>query len=898
MAHKHSVNDSDLHFVIDPITRAIINQTENKTKLMQFDHNSERFTFEIDRLVEDHDMATSTKAEVHFINIDAKTKEQSKGVYTVGDLHLDPDNTDKVLFSWLLSQNATKYAGTLTFIVRFICLDEDNEVVYAWNSDKFTGISISEGILNDAGEILTPYVDILAAWEKRLIALEQGLGGAGDGSIVSGKDGGYYTPVISQPDRNTVEIGYIGSEVGMPVIKSKSITLPAGQDGAPGNDGGPGKDGTSPIVSFVEVTGGYRMTIVDAAGSKSFVVENGLSAYQIAVEYGYEGTEEEWAAMLDLALSSGEGENSFMLNNGTNKTLGDNSVAFGSNNHAGSKAYTIVRVDAENRRYYLDSLAGFVDVFDEATANGETLYYSVRVDFIRIKYGAITGYGTDEIGTPYVECEPFFDSKQPLDPERDYFQVFRHPELGSKNIGSCAVVSGESNIANEYADVGGYNSTAGKFGFARGKTNDVGYACAAFGESQQILGLKNLGAGHNNYIDPSVEGAAALGRNNTIRKRGYAIGGGLLINKDGLLNKFVAGKYNKPKNNTILELGNGSDDNSRKNAFEVLDDGTVNANGNPLLRRTPNPSCNGIYVEMRPDPNTNQPRGYRLYNLTQGVEANAIPERSAAGHLAVPQNPTADSHATSKKYVDAKSKENKDYTDTMGGNLQNSIGETLDTAKEYTDAKVNEIKGQFDANKYVERQEQTATGYKAYVELGSKDANGNVVATTELKVISGQGTANALAQYNSNGRLADGKNITFDKYAETELPNKRAISNFVDSKCDEVKELVAGLPFKSANITCNPYTETSVTYSVCDIYESGLYFINVTGKWGADSVNITVPCYISLVEGENGYHFIKSFNNDDKPFAIELINHADHCSVRVRKLVDAPDTFNLTLKIL
>lgn len=889
MSHSHLIYDTDNHFTIDPVTRKITSEASAKTSIMQYDHNSERFTFEMPRRIEGHDMAVSTKAEIHFINIDVKTKEQSKGIYPVADLHVDPEDPEKVLCSWLLSQTATKYAGSLTFIVRFVCLDDENIVIYAWNTDKYTSISVSEGILNDTGELLTPYVDILAAWEKRLIAVEQGAGGSGGSSDVevSGRLGGYYTPVISQTDENTIEFGYVGSEVGMPIISSKTVTLPSGRDGNPGTDGAPGVDGISPLVSIIEVTGGYRMTIIDEAGSKSFVVANGLSAYQIAVEHGYEGTEEEWAEIFNLALTYGEGENAVKLNNGTNQALGDNSVALGENNSAGSKAYTIVRVDAENKRYYLDSLAGFVEVFDESVANVEPLYYSVRVDFIRTKYGNIVGYGVDPDGTPYVECEPFFDSGQTLDPERDYFQVFKHAELGTKNIGRCAIVNGDGNIANEYSDVGGYNSTAGKFGFTRGKTNDVGYASSAFGELMQILGLKCFGAGYNGYIDPSVEGAGTLGRNNTIRKRGFAFGEGLLITISGIINKLVVGRYNAPKNNTLFEIGNGSNDSDRKNVFEVLNDGTVNANGDPLLRRTPNPAVNGVYVEMRPDPNTNAPRGYRLYNLTQGVEANSIPERSSGGHLAVPQTPTADSHATSKKYVDTKYQEAQDYAD-----------EKYSDSTSYTDSKVAEITGKVDGINYVERQKQTATGYKAYVELGSKDANGNVVATTELKVISGQGTASALAQYNTNGRLADGKNIAFDKYAETELPNKRAISNFVDSKCDEVKELVAGLPFKSANITCNPYTETSVTYSGRDIYESGLYFINVTGKWGADSVNITVPCYISLVEGENGYHFIKSFNNDDKPFAIYLVNHADHCSVSLCKLVDAPDTFNLTMKIL
>ena len=44
MAHKHSVYDTDTHFSINQITQAIKNESSSKTTLIQYDHNSERFT--------------------------------------------------------------------------------------------------------------------------------------------------------------------------------------------------------------------------------------------------------------------------------------------------------------------------------------------------------------------------------------------------------------------------------------------------------------------------------------------------------------------------------------------------------------------------------------------------------------------------------------------------------------------------------------------------------------------------------------------------------------------------------------------------------------------------------------------------------------------------------------
>lgn len=51
--HEHSIYDTDPHFVIDAVTRAITTQSK-KLKLMQYDHNSERLTFEMPRHIDGH----------------------------------------------------------------------------------------------------------------------------------------------------------------------------------------------------------------------------------------------------------------------------------------------------------------------------------------------------------------------------------------------------------------------------------------------------------------------------------------------------------------------------------------------------------------------------------------------------------------------------------------------------------------------------------------------------------------------------------------------------------------------------------------------------------------------------------------------------------------------------
>lgn len=142
-----SVVDLDVHYRIDPISR-IIETSSKKVTIMQHDHKSERFTFEVPRFVEGHDMSLCNKIEVHYINTSSANKnEHSKDVYLVDDVQISPEDENVVIFSWLISCNATKYAGTLNFLIRFACLTAST-IDYAWHTDIHKGISVGKGMYN------------------------------------------------------------------------------------------------------------------------------------------------------------------------------------------------------------------------------------------------------------------------------------------------------------------------------------------------------------------------------------------------------------------------------------------------------------------------------------------------------------------------------------------------------------------------------------------------------------------------------------------------------------------------------------------------------------------------------------------------------------------------------
>ena len=104
MGHIHKVYDTDIHFKIDAVTRAVKNVSETKVMIVQHDHNSERFTFEIPRYVDGHDMSTCNVVQIHYINTDsAHTNGNHSGIYEVDDLQISPDSDDVVICSWLIS---------------------------------------------------------------------------------------------------------------------------------------------------------------------------------------------------------------------------------------------------------------------------------------------------------------------------------------------------------------------------------------------------------------------------------------------------------------------------------------------------------------------------------------------------------------------------------------------------------------------------------------------------------------------------------------------------------------------------------------------------------------------------------------------------------------------------
>lgn len=256
LSHIHDVYDSDNKFAIDGISRAIKNNSTSKTIVMQFDHNSEVFTFELPRYIEGHDMSECDRVEVHYLNIDSLTKQENGGIYLVDDLKVNTDDETKLTCSWLISQGATQLVGNLNFLLRFICLTDD-VIDYVWNTAIFSGIYVSKGIYN-SDIVAEQYIDTIRAWENRLKVVENSIGSSGISPIIN------ITPITNG---NKVEI--VDAE------GTKVFNVLNGTNGTNGIDGTNGVDGVSPTLSVEAITGGHRVTITDVNGTQSFDVMDG-----------------------------------------------------------------------------------------------------------------------------------------------------------------------------------------------------------------------------------------------------------------------------------------------------------------------------------------------------------------------------------------------------------------------------------------------------------------------------------------------------------------------------------------------------------------------------------------------------------------------------------------------
>lgn len=169
MAHTHDVHDTGKRFEINGISRFIGETSQTKLVLVQGDHKSEVVTFEMPRYIDGHDMLLCNKIRVHYINIETKTNNTSADIYEVTDLKLCEDcgEEETLLFTWTIEAPATKYFGSLSFLVKFECTEGDN-ILYQWNTARYVNVNVLNGIDNSEA-FVDKYSNVLEEWYNKLM---------------------------------------------------------------------------------------------------------------------------------------------------------------------------------------------------------------------------------------------------------------------------------------------------------------------------------------------------------------------------------------------------------------------------------------------------------------------------------------------------------------------------------------------------------------------------------------------------------------------------------------------------------------------------------------------------------------------------------------------------------
>jgi len=244
------------------------------------------------------------------------------------------DSLEK-LFVWsALTLNASLYPEALTYIQISPAYGEsllsiqiswplDAEVL-ALNGGNFVAaaqrLALTYAVLDGStgssgGVVLPPPVQYWGVPVADLAALGALLTQSPGMSRFVVSEGTFYTLLAELPDGESLDgLNFVAGQ-GDTVWRRVGEVGPAGPAGSPGSDGSPGADGQDGVDGlsayqiavnngFVGTEAQWLASLVGADGSDGLIGADGadgLSAYQIAVNNGFVGTEPEWLASLEGA---------------------------------------------------------------------------------------------------------------------------------------------------------------------------------------------------------------------------------------------------------------------------------------------------------------------------------------------------------------------------------------------------------------------------------------------------------------------------------------------------------------------------------------------------------------------------------------------------------------------
>ncbi len=311
--------------------------------------------------------------------------------------------------------------------------------------------------------------------------------------------------------------------------------------------------GTTDTELIKSVLGGGYAELIEKYGDISKMSDTVLNILLSAADVGY--TLEEFKRILTISPSTAEGLLAISLG-ASNKAQTAGAISLGFGNISGAKGYYISEIGTTDKTITLstaqDRHEGTSGVKWKAgdrlsIVNGDR--YFAEIEMVKQTSPSMTIVTLKDM--PFTELAELKTVTIPLDKtynitnpsERSVINLDK-PESGAVDFGWGAIALGALNtvLGSNAFGVGYKHLIAGDFGASFGMENTVGYSAGAIGILIQALAKATFGAGCGILLTENYQA-------------GF-------------------GKWNEENKNALLMVGNGSE-NKRSNAFEVLNDGTI-----------------------------------------------------------------------------------------------------------------------------------------------------------------------------------------------------------------------------------------------------------------------------------------------------------------------------------
>ena len=167
------MSDVNTRLVINPVTRTIAPKYRNQKAVYvaKGDHNSVLINFEMPRYVDGYDMSAEENIiHIHYANIKDNFCNVSRGFSDAVNVEIEKDN---IIFSWLVPNTATRYAGVVSIGVTFERYENVNgktEEVYSWSTAPYGKTTVWDSLDNTA-EVTEREYDYLVKTCNAIVSL-------------------------------------------------------------------------------------------------------------------------------------------------------------------------------------------------------------------------------------------------------------------------------------------------------------------------------------------------------------------------------------------------------------------------------------------------------------------------------------------------------------------------------------------------------------------------------------------------------------------------------------------------------------------------------------------------------------------------------------------------------